>query len=90
MIYRKAPRAAPATRWGRLGELLKGTAKAKGALRRGSRQEPRDTTPALADLGISKKLSHVAQLVAEVPPAERSVPPRIAAHWQDRGTMRLG
>jgi hypothetical protein len=47
-----------------LGEIL---AKAEGRLRRGTRQEPRETTPRLADVGISKKLSSRAQKLAAVP-----------------------
>jgi hypothetical protein len=51
----------------RLGEILEKGEKAKGRLLRGTRQEPRETTPKLADVGISKKLSSRAQKLAAVP-----------------------
>src|SRR5574343_625012 len=54
----------------RLGELLRKQEKAKGQLRRGTRQEPRDpssTAPTLAEQGISKKLSATAQKLAAIP-----------------------
>lgn len=58
----------------RLGEMLKATPKNIGAAAggkkdapRGSIVEPRDTTPTLADLGIDKKVSMVAQQLANLP-----------------------
>lgn len=52
----------------KLGELVRDLLKNKGAQAggkkagpRGAYVESRDTTPTLADLGISKKVSHVAQ-----------------------------
>ena len=58
----------------RLGELIqaqkKGPGLNSGSLRRGSREEPRDARPTLADAGIDKKLSSRAQKLAAVPDAE--------------------
>ena len=58
----------------RLGEILAKTEKAKGAAGggkktgpRGTLVEPRDKTPKLDDVGISKKLSSRAQKLAAVP-----------------------
>lgn len=61
----------------RLGELLDGTPKAKGRSgpgrgKAGSRAGPAfSDTPTLSDLGVTKKLSHVAQRVATVKPKAR-------------------
>jgi hypothetical protein len=54
----------------RLGELLRETPKAKGtehggrSKKDGSRKEPSNPTPTLADSGISKKLSSRARTLA--------------------------
>ena len=60
-----------------LGEALarepKNAGAAGGGIKdgpRGTLLEPRDTTPTLADMGISKKLSAQAQKVAALPPEE--------------------
>lgn len=50
-----------------LGEFLKSTPKAKGELRRGTQQEPRDETPRLSDLGLTKKESARSQFLASIP-----------------------
>lgn len=44
----------------------------KGALRRGTAEEPRDERPTLADSGIDKKLSAKAQKMAAIPPEQFS------------------
>jgi hypothetical protein len=55
----------------KLGEMLQATPKAKGELLRGSRQEPRaEPAPTLADLGLTKKESAVAQKLAALPEDE--------------------
>lgn len=54
----------------RLGEFLAIMKKNKGRLLRGTKEEPRDPTPTLADMGISKKLSSKAQKIAAVPEKE--------------------
>lgn len=41
----------------KLGEILLVTPKNEGALLRGTQTEPPNTTPTLADIGISKKTS---------------------------------
>lgn len=57
----------------RLGELLQGLEKAsggqKGGRKRidGSRSEPSNTPPTLADMGVSKKVAAVAQQLASLP-----------------------
>lgn len=55
----------------RLGEMLKATPKNKGmagSMVTGSTREPvKDSTPTLADLGIDKKVSMVAQQLASLP-----------------------
>lgn len=57
----------------RLGEMLKATPKATGGehggrlAKDGSRVEPSNPTPTLADLGIDKKVSMVAQQLASLP-----------------------
>lgn len=49
----------------KLGEMLKAAPKAKGELRRGTKSEPRETDAStLAELGLSKKESAVAQKLA--------------------------
>ena len=53
-----------------LGEMLEQTPRNPGTLSRGSCWEPRDETPTLADLGISKKQSHIAQKLAKLPAKE--------------------
>lgn len=61
----------------RLGELLAETPKATGTRGQGrpplggaTREPPIQLAPTLADMGISKKQSHVAQAVASVPVAD--------------------
>ena len=50
-----------------LGEMLKATPKAKGEILRGDKLEPRgDEAPTLADLGLTKKESMVAQKLANL------------------------
>lgn len=51
----------------KLGEILKAGPKNEGALLRGTKEEPRDDTPTLAELGIDKKTSARAQRLAELP-----------------------
>lgn len=63
----------------RLGELLKAMPKAAGAIgvagpgrgKRGNKQEPRFSNPTLADLGLTKKVSSLAQQLDELPPETR-------------------
>jgi len=62
----------------KLGELLSSLEKAKGAAAggtktgpRGTYTSPRDSVSTLADLGISKKLSSIAQQLASQPPEIR-------------------
>ncbi len=58
----------------RLGELLKDLTKNQGAVpgKTGSKGKPvLDTTPTLADLGISKKLAAIAQQLAALPSSTR-------------------
>jgi N6-adenosine-specific RNA methylase IME4 len=50
----------------KLGGLLKVMPKNDGTLLRGSKQEPRDNTPTLSELGIDKKLSFRSQAIAEL------------------------
>lgn len=54
----------------KVGGLLKETPRNEGALRRGADQEPRDSTPTLAELGIDKKTSSIAQKLAALPAAD--------------------
>ena len=55
----------------KLGEMLKAAPKAKGELRRGAKLEPRgNDAPKLADLGLSKKESAVAQKLAALSDSE--------------------
>ena len=58
----------------RLGLLIDAQKRAvglnRGALRRGTNEEPRDARPTLADCGIDKKLSSRSQKVAKLPEAE--------------------
>lgn len=52
----------------KLGEMLQEAPKAKGELRRGAKSEPRETdAPTLAELGLTKKESAVAQKLAALP-----------------------
>lgn len=55
----------------RLGELIRAQKETvglnRGTLRRGSRKEPRDNKPTLAEAGIDKKLSSRAQKLASIP-----------------------
>jgi N6-adenosine-specific RNA methylase IME4 len=62
----------------RLGELLRDLPKAAGARAggkkdspRGTYVAPRDSAPTLADLGINKKTSAIAQELAALPPSTR-------------------
>ena len=48
----------------RAGELLAEMEKAKGQLRRGETMTPRESTPTLADLNITKKQSSQWQVMA--------------------------
>ena len=70
----------------RMGELLKEQPKAKGTRGQGrptiggSHKEPPNDEPTLADLGITKKQSHVAQLAASVP--EKTVERFIAENFR--------
>lgn len=55
----------------KLGEMLTATPKAKGEIRRGTKTEPRENEPpTLAELGLSKKESAVAQKLAALPETE--------------------
>ena len=49
-------------RWRRMGEILAETERAKGDLLRGNRALPRDDTPTLADLGITKRRLDLSDL----------------------------
>jgi hypothetical protein len=49
-----------------IGRMLKEMPKNEGQLRRGTEMEPRETTPTLADIGIDKKTSSLAQKLAEM------------------------
>lgn len=51
-----------------LGQMLKATERNSGTLLRGTKTEPRDNTPTLAELGIDKKTSSLAQKIADLPP----------------------
>lgn len=51
----------------RAGEMLKETEKNPGNLLRGNTMQPREETPTLEELGISKIQSHRWQLEAEIP-----------------------
>lgn len=51
----------------RLGELLRDAPKNKGQLLRGTEQEPRENAPTLAEMGIDKKTSAMAQKLAAMP-----------------------
>lgn len=51
-----------------LGEFLKVAPKNSGDLLRGSKSEPRENPPTLAEQGIDKKTSMVAQRIADLPP----------------------
>ena len=52
----------------KLGELLKANPpKQKGAIRRGTKLVLREKGPTLADLGVDKKVSSLAQQIADLP-----------------------
>lgn len=54
----------------KLGEMLRATPKAKGEILRGTKLAPRENdAPTLADLGLTKKESAVAQKLAALPEA---------------------
>jgi len=50
--------------------MLKSTPRHKPAIRQGSKIEPRDNHPTLADLGLDKKTSMLAQRVANLSPEQ--------------------
>lgn len=52
----------------KLGEMLKATPKNEGQIRRGTKMEPRENQPqTLAELGLDKKTSSIAQKLADLP-----------------------
>lgn len=52
----------------KLGEMLKETPRAKSVILRGTKMEPRENEPpTLAELGLDKKTSSIAQKLAELP-----------------------
>lgn len=52
----------------KLGEMLKSTPKNEGQILRGTKMEPRENQPqTLAELGLDKKTSAIAQKLAELP-----------------------
>lgn len=53
-----------------LGLMLKETERAKGQLLRGTKMEPREDIPTLSELGLSKKISKLAQDIASLPEEE--------------------
>ncbi len=83
-----------------LGQYLRQAPKARGAAAGGSKDgprgtytEPRDETPTLADMGISKKLAAEAQRLAEIPAATFAkvkageIKPMVALRDQKRATL---
>lgn len=53
-----------------LGEMLKETPRNEGQIRRGTQQEPRENIPTLAEMGVDKKTSSIAQKLADLPEKE--------------------
>ena len=52
----------------KLGEMLKAAPKNEGQIRRGTKMEPRENQPqTLAELGLDKKTSSIAQKLADLP-----------------------
>lgn len=83
----------------KLGEILKETPKATGGERGGrasldgTREEPSNPPPTLAELGISKKLSSEAQRLADLPDDAKlalgrgEIKPSVALRDQKRSTL---